>query len=59
MLFCYIKILLKIIRVKFNSTQIEARAVKKITSYLLIFTVHWIPILIQNLGRLLKVGLHY
>lgn len=35
MLFCYINILLKIIRVKFAHTDIKKRAINKIGSYLI------------------------
>jgi len=35
------------------------RATKKIISYILIFFLHWIPIVIQNLGRFLKVSIVY
>jgi len=55
MLFCFIRIYIKIRKIKFASTDIEKRASKKIISYVLVFTIHWIPILAQNLGRLLKV----
>jgi hypothetical protein len=55
MLICYISLFIKIRRVEFASTNVENRAIKKIISYVLIFIIHWIPIIVQNLGRLLKV----
>jgi|SRR5581483_8646856 len=61
MLFCYVNILRELNRVNRElrnndkKSKKQKRAFRKIVSYVIVFVVHWIPVLIQNLGRLLGV----
>ena len=59
MTFCYVSILWELKRVSrlltTNKPIKRNRAAKKIVSYVLVFVIHWIPILIQNFGRLFGV----
>lgn len=67
MLFCYLKIIIRIRSTrktmdcetvehsKFFDSEVEKKSIVKIANYIFIFSIHWIPILIQNLGRLLNV----
>lgn len=57
MSFCYFQILLKLNRCsKLEKTKKNnRRATRKILRHILIFIIHWIPIVAQNIGRFLKV----
>ena len=56
MSFCYVRILWELNRIlTISKPTKQKRAAKKIVSYVLVFVVHWIPILVQNFGRLLGV----
>ena len=57
MLLCYLSVLfkLKICSKRSSNILTYKNATKKILCYILVFTIHWVPIVIQNIGRMLKV----
>ncbi|RIA78753.1 hypothetical protein C1645_883037 [Glomus cerebriforme] len=55
MLFCYVNVLREMNRVFVIRNEPEKKAAKKITSYMIVFIIRWIPIMVQTIGRFLNV----